>query len=45
MNENEKDAATTKAVWEVPTIEEIDYSQTEAQYGVPGSAEFATYTN
>jgi hypothetical protein len=36
---------TTKAVWEAPTIEEIDYAQTEAQYGVPGSAEFGLYTN
>jgi hypothetical protein len=35
----------TKAVWEAPTIEEIDYAQTEAQYGVPGTAEFGLYTN
>ena len=36
---------TVKAAWEAPTIEEIDYAQTEAQYGVPGTAEFGLYTN
>lgn len=36
---------TAKAVWEAPTIEEIDYAQTEAAYGVPGTAEAAIYTN
>jgi hypothetical protein len=37
--------ASSKATWEAPTIEEIDYAQTEAQYGIPGVAEFAIYTN
>jgi hypothetical protein len=32
-------------VWETPTIEELDYGQTEAQYGVPGTSEFGLYTN
>ncbi|HEX8618367.1 MAG TPA: hypothetical protein VF911_12335 [Thermoanaerobaculia bacterium] len=44
-DEKEKAAATTKAAWEAPTIQEIDYAQTEAAYGIPGSAEFAIYTN
>jgi len=39
------ETTTTKAVWEAPTIEEIDYVQTEASYAVPGLAEAAIYTN
>ena len=35
---------STKAVWEAPTIDEIDYAQTEASY-IPGTADAAIYTN
>lgn len=34
-----------KPVWQAPTIEEIDYAQTEASYGVPGGGDFGIYTN
>jgi hypothetical protein len=37
MNENnDLQRAPAKAVWEAPTIQEIDYAQTEAAY-VPGA--------
>jgi hypothetical protein len=35
---------TTKAVWEAPTIEEIDYARTEAAYVQPGSADLGIYS-
>lgn len=35
---------TTKAVWEAPTIEEIDYAQTEAAYINPGTADLGIYS-
>jgi hypothetical protein len=34
-----------KESWDAPTLVEVDYAQTEAQYGVPGVSEFALYTN
>lgn len=43
--ENSNDSTATKATWEAPTIQEIDYAQTEAAYPVPGVAEAAMYTN
>jgi hypothetical protein len=36
-------STSTKAIWEAPTIEEIDYAQTEASY-VPGTADAGIYT-
>jgi hypothetical protein len=30
--------------WEAPVIEELDFSTTEAAYGVPGTVEFGLYT-
>lgn len=36
--------AAPRAVWEAPTIEEIDYAQTEAAYGPPGGADAGIYT-
>ena len=41
---NQGNETTTKTVWEAPTIEEIDYAQTEASY-IPGTADAAIYTN
>ena len=35
---------SSKGVWEAPTIEEIDYAQTEASY-IPGAADAGIYTN
>ena len=40
---NDPRRESTKAVWEAPTIEEIDYARTEASY-VPGVADAAIYT-
>jgi hypothetical protein len=36
---------TTKRMWAAPTIDEVDYTQTEAAYGVPGVADAGIYTN
>lgn len=33
-----------KAVWEAPTIEEIDYAQTEASYIFGGTVDLGIYT-
>ena len=41
---NDPRRESTKAVWEAPTIEEIDYARTEAAY-IPGVADAAIYTN
>ena len=41
---NSNETASTKAIWEAPTIDEIDYAQTEASY-IPGTADAAIYTN
>jgi hypothetical protein len=37
------ESTSGKAAWETPTIEEIDYAQTEASY-IPGTADAAIYT-
>lgn len=41
---NDNTATLAKAVWEAPTIEEIDYAQTEAAYVNPGSADLGIYS-
>jgi hypothetical protein len=43
--EYSNDSTAAKATWEAPSIQEIDYAQTEAAYPNPGVAEFAMYTN
>lgn len=45
MSEETKNDSAAKRTWTAPTIEEIDYAQTEAAYGVPGGADFGIYTN
>jgi hypothetical protein len=30
--------------WEPPTIEELDFSATEASYAIPGAVDFGIYT-
>ena len=34
-----------RRAWSAPTIDEIDYTQTEAAYGAPGAVDFGTYTS
>lgn len=41
---NEPRRETSKAVWEAPTIEEIDYARTEAAYINPGVADLGFYS-
>jgi hypothetical protein len=38
------DATTAKDAWEAPTIEEIDYAQTEAAYINPGALDLGIYS-
>lgn len=45
MNIENKASNIAKAVWDAPTIEEIDYAETEAAYGIPGAVDFGIYTN
>lgn len=38
------EATAPKAIWEAPTIEEIDYAQTEAGPGNYGGTDLGIYT-
>lgn len=43
-NKTNNESGSTKAVWEAPTIEEIDYAQTEAAYVQPGPTDLGIYS-
>jgi hypothetical protein len=39
----EQSNSGARGVWERPTVEEVDYSATEAIYGPPGTADAGLY--
>lgn len=45
QNSEKSPVQSSKEPWEPPSIEQLDFAAAEAQYGVPGAAEFGLYAS